>query len=212
MLEKPPSMLTSFLLGLLLIGAMALNEIHSGDLGILGKYAIGVFGFLEIIEVGVYIHKSYHFAKNVSDVSDPEVQKIKWHAEIAKEIPRMSLLQMNHHLAIINALQFPTKIDPNGIIQLLDGTEIKMSSLIKYIDGIKLESRGPSEGESVYSMKAERNADPEDRDAMRKMADEIVDHKFAVKEPGGNKSVLVTRNGILGYVDAVLAKNEVITA
>lgn len=203
MLEKRPTIWPSFILAVVETFAITIAVCNFGFWTLFAYYYRYFGAFLLLVAIFVYIRQNEEFAKNLRDIGRPDVKIAQAHEGISRNVSHMTPSQMAHHLSIVNALQLPFHLDPEGGISLLDGTEIKVSSLLKYIEDSKEQPDG------TIRMKAERDADPEDRAAIRAIADEMGNDKtYSISAPGGSRPVTARKDQIMKYVEAILTKNE----
>ncbi len=210
MFEKPPSMIPAFLLCIAETFAFVFSM---GEFGIwtIAGYYYRYFGlFLIIVASSAYLIRAVGFAKSQMDISNTEVRKIQHHALLAREINQMDRDKIAHHVNVLNQLNSPLKLSPTDQLETLDGLKISGQTLIDYVNGLEQETPEGEGDKATYTLSRERYASKDNRDGFRKMADELVTHKFAYKSPTGNKPVIVTEKGLIDYIKALFHKNQTI--
>lgn len=209
MFEKPPTLIPAFLLGVAETFAITFSVLDMGFWTVFGYYYQFIGAFLIAIAAGVYLIRAVGFVKSQNDIGNPEVRKLQHHAMLAREINQMDREKIAHHTNVLNQLNAPFRLAPTDEIETLDGLKISGQTLINYVDGLREEKVEGEGDQRTYSLSRERYADKKDRDGFRQMADELVDHKFAVSAPFGNKPVIITQQGLIDYIKALFNKNQI---
>jgi hypothetical protein len=188
---------------------MTAISLNWGWVGVMAFYGLWVSLFLLAVSSGAYLARAIFYARNMSDISRPDVRLAQSHVELARYISGMNAEQRQHHIQIVNALQLPLTFLPGQSLVTNEGIEIPYEALLRYVSGMReIQREG---GETLYRMPAERNASAEDRGAFRAIADDIVEKSYAISQPRGNKPVITNKDGIIRYVETLFNQNLVKT-
>jgi len=207
MLEKPPSLLPSFCIGVLVVLCLTAMSLNLGWIGVMAFYGLWVSLFMLAVASAAYLARAIFYSRSLSDISRPDIRLAQSHVDLARYISHMNVEQRQHHIQIVNALQLPLTFLPGQSLVTSEGIEIPYEALLRYVAGMReIQREG---GETLYRMPAERNASAEDRDAFRAIADDIVDKSYAISPQRGSAPVITDKDGIIKYVETLLNQNLV---
>lgn len=218
--SSAPSLIPTSLVGFGLIIDITYYITHKDTFSVLGLisfYLIPMLGFLFILYTFTYLSKLFVFLRSMLDINRPDVRITRAHADLAHSIVTMNPGQRDHHMEVIKQLSLPFKIGPFDKLITLDGMEISGRTLLHYINGLRddgyieeTDQDGKIIKTPTYEMKPEREADNEDREGIRQIADEL-EKTYAVSPAKGNKAVTVTANGLKRYLIDLLIHNGRLT-
>ena len=197
MISDAPKLSPLVLLGLAVVLCLSLYEqIVPGTSNwvalIAGSGGI-MFTFLWLVALVDFMIKSVAFAHSLWTISRPDVRITEANAEIARQVAKMSAMQMSHHLQVLNALQMPMRLQPDDMIDVA-GRQVHASSLLEYVS--KMDDKGNMPKERDYTREPERSD-------VRHLAD-VIGKSYSVEAANNQHSVITTKPLLHKFIDEVV--------